>query len=222
LLALTTYAAGHGVRGSLTWTPVPQILESLQEAFYLSFDNVVGTGKRHYLGLDVSGSMSATINNTHLSCAQAAAALTMVTARTEDNYYVGAFSTPSSGRWGYDSLMKEFPITRNWDLDKVVREADKVNFGRTDCALPMIHALNEKIEVDVFVIYTDSETWAGKMQPVQALQKYRDKMGINAKLVVVGMVSNGFSIADPNDGGMLDCVGLDTSVPTVIQNFVAG
>jgi 60 kDa SS-A/Ro ribonucleoprotein len=223
LLALTTYSAGRGVRGSLTWTPIPQVMEALQEAFYLSFDNVESTGKRHYLGLDVSRSMSALINNTHITCAMAAAALTMVTARTEDNYYVGAFSAGAGGSFSRSSaLMKDFPINRSWDLNKVITEARKITFGRTDCALPMVHALEKKIEADVFVIYTDSETWAGKIQPVEALQRYRDKMGINAKLVVVGMASNGFSIADPNDGGMFDVCGMSTSVPSVINNFITG
>jgi 60 kDa SS-A/Ro ribonucleoprotein len=69
------------------------------------------------------------------------------------------------------------------------------------------------------LIYTDSETWAGSIHPAQALREYRQRMGIPAKLVVVGMVSNGFSIADPNDAGMLDVVGFDTATPTVIGDF---
>jgi 60 kDa SS-A/Ro ribonucleoprotein len=39
-------------------------------------------------------------------------------------------------------------------------------------------------------------------------------------LVVVGMVSNGFSIADPDDAGMLDVVGFDTATPAVIADFI--
>jgi len=84
----------------------------------------------------------------------------------------------------------------------------------------MVWALQNKIKAEVFVVYTDSETWAGNIHPVQALRQYRDKMGIPAKLIVVGMVSNGFSIADPNDGGMLDVVGFDTSVPSVMRGFI--
>lgn len=38
--------------------------------------------------------------------------------------------------------------------------------------------------------------------------------------LVVGMTSNGFSLADPNDRGMLDVVGFDTTVPAVIADFV--
>jgi len=47
-------------------------------------------------------------------------------------------------------------------------------------------------------------------------------MGIPARLVVVGMASNGFSIADPADGGMLDVVGFDTVTPQVIADFGSG
>jgi 60 kDa SS-A/Ro ribonucleoprotein len=46
-------------------------------------------------------------------------------------------------------------------------------------------------------------------------------MGIPAKLVLVGMASNGFSIADPNDAAMLDVVGFDTATPQVISGFAA-
>ena len=54
------------------------------------------------------------------------------------------------------------------------------------------------------MVLTDNETWAGNVHPAEALRQYRGRSGIPAKLVVVAMVSNGFSIADPNDGGMPD------------------
>ena len=92
-------------------------------------------------------------------------------------------------------------------------------FGGTDCALPMLWAAENQVPVDVFCIYTDSETWAGDIHPAQALRAYRQKTGIGAKLVVIGMVSNGFSIADPTDGGMLDVVGFDTATPSIIADF---
>jgi 60 kDa SS-A/Ro ribonucleoprotein len=33
------------------------------------------------------------------------------------------------------------------------------------------------------------------------------------------MVSNGFSIADPADAGMLDVVGFDTATPQLVADF---
>ena len=46
-------------------------------------------------------------------------------------------------------------------------------------------------------------------------------MGIAAKLVVVAMASNGFSIADPEDAGMLDVVGFDAAAPQLIADFAS-
>jgi hypothetical protein len=56
--------------------------------------------------------------------------------------------------------------------------------------------------------------------PAQALREYREHMGIAAKLVVVAMASNGFSIADPDDAGMLEVVGFDTMTPGVLAEFI--
>ena len=43
-----------------------------------------------------------------------------------------------------------------------------------------------------------------------------------AKAVVVSMTSNGFTLADPNDRGMLDVVAFGTTVPAVIADFIRG
>jgi 60 kDa SS-A/Ro ribonucleoprotein len=44
-------------------------------------------------------------------------------------------------------------------------------------------------------------------------------MGIPAKLIVVGMTVNNFSIADPSDAGMMDVVGFDTATPQLMADF---
>jgi 60 kDa SS-A/Ro ribonucleoprotein len=84
----------------------------------------------------------------------------------------------------------------------------------------MLYATEKKLAVDVFVVYTDNETWFGEIHPTQALAKYRQATGINAKLIVVGTTATCFSIADPNDAGMLDVVGFDASVPAVMTQFL--
>ena len=96
-------------------------------------------------------------------------------------------------------------------------------FGATDCAQPMLYALEKKLEVDVFIVYTDCETWIGNVHPHQALQNYRAEMKIpDAKLIVCAMTSGGFTIADPNDRFMLDVVGFDAGAPQVMAQFAKG
>jgi hypothetical protein len=63
---------------------------------------------------------------------------------------------------------------------------------------------------------------AGDTHPAEALREYRRASGIDGRLVVVGMVSNGFSIADPADPGMLGVVGFDTATPQLISDFARG
>ena len=60
----------------------------------------------------------------------------------------------------------------------------------------------------------------GQHPPGSGTAADRDEFVGNAKAVVVGMTSNGFTLADPNDRGMLDVVGFDTSVPAVISDFI--
>src|SRR5689334_1525301 len=41
LTAMAVYRAGHGIRGSLTWHPVPAVVDALDRAFYAAFETIV-------------------------------------------------------------------------------------------------------------------------------------------------------------------------------------
>ncbi len=230
LVALKTYDMGHGFRGGLSWSTDQNIVDALNETFYKAFDNVPATNKRYVLGVDVSGSMMrAAISGLPITAAEAAGAMAMVTRRTESQVVLRGFSDGGHGYYSARNAVdprlvldgfKDLHIGRNDRLDNVIRKINDMGYGGTDCAIPMMWAIEHEIEADVFVIYTDNETWAGLIHPAQALKEYRRVSGITAKLIVMGMAANGFSIADPNDAGMLDVVGFDTSVPSVIEGFI--
>jgi 60 kDa SS-A/Ro ribonucleoprotein len=212
LVAQRTYASGHGARGSSVWDPSRPIVDALDAAFYAAFGAVEPSGKRTMLALDVSGSMGITISGMPLTCREASAALALVTAATEPSYEVVGFST----------TLKRLAISPRQRLDDVLKTVSGLPFAGTDCALPMVDALRRKAEIDTFIVYTDNETWFGDIHPHQALRQYRERMGIDAKLIVVAMTATQFSIADPNDAGMLDVAGFDSAVPTVITDFARG
>jgi 60 kDa SS-A/Ro ribonucleoprotein len=213
LAALLAYKQGRGHKGGLEWAPVASIIDALDEAFYLTFDNVEATGKRIYLALDASGSMqrSDCSGMPFLSAAMASAALGMVFAKREPAAIIAAFHDRI---WHVD-------ITRADRLDRAV-EAIVRESRATDASLPMQDALDRKLAVDAFVIVTDNETWAGDKHPAQALERYRQSTGIIAKLVVIAMAANGYSIADPDDALQLDVAGFDASVPQVVAEFING
>lgn len=213
--ALCAYRQGEGMRGSLTWTPVREVVDALDAAFYASFGNVTPSGKRTMLALDVSASMTwdQLAGMPGVTPRMGSAAMAMVTARVEPQYVFRGFSHE----------LVPIDISPRQRLDDVVATIERIRMGATNCALPMVHAMETGLEVDTFVVYTDSDTncW-GSVQPAEALRQYRQRTGIPARLVVVGMVSNGFTIADPCDPGMLDVVGFDTAAPQLISNFSAG
>jgi 60 kDa SS-A/Ro ribonucleoprotein len=230
LAALRTYASGRGARGRGEWNPVREVVDALDAAFYTAFGNVEPTGKRLLLALDVSGSMTygEIAGVPGLTPRDASAALALVTAATESQYEVVGFFAGKGGftkrrgrqAWaGYTDGLTPLPLSPRQRLDDAIKVVSDLPFGGTDCALPMRYAQAFEREIDAFVIYTDSETWAGDVHPAQALRDYRRASGIDARLVVVGMVSNGFSIADPADPGMLDVVGFDTATPQLVSDF---
>ena len=221
LAALLTYNSGSGYRGSGQWNVVQPVVDALDQAFYASFKNVSSTGKAFLLGVDVSGSMSSPVSGLpFLSCRTAAAAMALVTANVEPNYAIYGF-TAGSGGWGFrDTSFTDLKISPRMRLDQVEAIMSNQQFGGTDCSLPMMWALKNNLKFDVFGVYTDNETWAGDIQPAEALRQYRDKFG-PAKQVVVGMTASNFTIADPTDTNALDVVGFDASTPQAIAHFVS-
>ncbi|MDA0181270.1 TROVE domain-containing protein [Solirubrobacter phytolaccae] len=230
LSALRTYASGHGVRSTRTWDPVAQVVDALDGAFYAAFGNVEPANTRVMLALDVSGSMTygQLAGVPGLTPRDASAALALVTAATEPRHEIVGFFAGKGGwksgtrDWMGHTGLTPLAISPRQRLTDAVKAVSDLPFGGTDCSLPMRYALERGREIDTFVIYTDSETWAGEIHPVQALREYRERTGIAARLVVVGMIANGFTIADPEDPGMLDIVGFDTATPDVVSGFARG
>ena len=342
LVAMMTYRKGCGDKGSLNWNPSVPILDALDHAFKLAFQNVTPTGKRIKIALDVSGSMSSNFctGSPIVNCAIGSVAMMMMTLYVENqhrwnpqhNHQPAAVSGPASpwmttqlpdGRTLYENTktkqcqftpppqpqhnqssvatavrgripLEEYRKTKQYlglpntvegpksgynsswtappqhdylpqlypapaipsnvticafsntiiDLTNAIvgymdatidpitglptmKIADALKlvdmpFSSTDCALPMIQALQTREKVDAFVIYTDSETYMGKIHPQAALEEYRREMRIDAKLIVVGMTSNCLTIADPNDLNTLNLAGFDTATPRIISDFIWG
>lgn len=211
LNALAVYKKGAGEKGSLTWQVNNQMKDVLTDAFYGSFATVEPSGENYLLGIDCSGSMfSYQASGTSLTAAEVAACMALATARVEKNYWIG----------GFNHTMGELKISPKMSLDQVMNVMRNFSWGSTDCAQPMLHAMDRGMHnVNKFCVYTDNETWAGRVHPHEALKRYRAKHVGDAKLIVAGTSATDFTIADPSDPGMLDIVGFDSAAPQLISNF---
>ena len=205
------FQGGRAIKGNLRWTSNTAICDALESAFYNSFGNVESSGKRIMLALDVSASMcGGKIGGSVFNPREASGLLAMTMLRSEPNCFTTAFTC------GFVPLN----LSRHMSQNEVLRAISNLPFMHTDCSIPMVYAQKKKLPVDLFVIVTDSETNAG-VHPTLALQSYRETMGINAKMAVVSMIANKFSIADPNDPGQLDMVGFDLMGPEILSKFAS-
>lgn len=215
LSALYTYKSGHGQRGTNTWTPVNAITEALSEAFYAAYAAVEPTNKRVMVAVDWSGSMMSgeVAGIPGLTPMLAGAANALVTVATEPNVVT----------IGFDTRTRDVPLQPNMRLDEAIATFKRhAGGGGTDIAQPILHAQSNRQKIDAVIVYTDSETWAGRTHVVEALARYRQSTGIATKLIVVAMVANGMTVADGKDPLNLQVVGFDTNTPQLISNFISG
>ncbi|KAK5966790.1 60 kDa SS-A/Ro ribonucleoprotein [Trichostrongylus colubriformis] len=151
LIAKKVYEVGYGDTSESKWKPDEKIDEALEEAFYKSFFNAPPTNKRYCFAFDVSGSMTFLMPFKMLSCRTASAALSLVSLRNEKAVECV----------GFCHELVELPFRGDWTLSKIEDYMDSLETGATDCALPMLWAKEQNKQFDVFVIYTDSETYYG-------------------------------------------------------------
>jgi 60 kDa SS-A/Ro ribonucleoprotein len=209
--AMVIYKQGKGDKSESTWTPHRDIVDTLDDAFRKAFKYAEPSGKRILYGVDVSGSMTyARASGLPMSVHEAAAIIAMVSMATEPETHLLAFDV---------SNYPMSTISPKQRVDDIAAAFSRFDGGGTDISLPFAYANYHKIPVDLFVILTDSETWAGQNHPKHLLEDYRNKMGINAKAINVCMTGNTYSTMDQSDPRCLEIVGFDTVVPKVISTF---
>ncbi|MBP0001295.1 MAG: TROVE domain-containing protein [Cyanobacteria bacterium SID2] len=214
LKALKTYQSGGRIgRSQKTWKPVPRVADILEKALELSFDVMEPTGKVFLHAVDISSSMSGSIvSSVGLTCCEIATAMALVTAKAEKNYAIRGFSTE----------FKDLKISRRDSFTSALRKASNQNFGGTDASVAYDWAIRNKFEADVICFWTDSESWAGRRHPSQALAEYRQKVNPNVKAVYVTLAPYRITLVDPNDPLSWDMGGFDPGTPRVIQMLATG
>jgi 60 kDa SS-A/Ro ribonucleoprotein len=212
LTGLVQYQQGKGDKGSLEWKVNSNIAAALDSAFYMAFQNVVPTGKRILLGVDVSGSMAgAAIGIGNITACMAAAAMAMVFKRVERNAEV----------FGFSHVLTDLKITAKDTLREAMRKAQDSNWGSTNPGLLIEHAQRNRLDVDAVMAITDNDVNTG-YHTHQLLDQYRAQGHPDTKMIVVATNASQFSIARQDDLNALDVAGFDSAAPELIQRFIAG
>jgi len=209
-----TYAMGRGVRGSGEWAPVSAVVDALDRGFDEAFGNVPVTGKRLLVSVDASGSMNAPIMGyQNVSARNASLAFALIVMRTEPNARFIGFTDGSNTtefKVGGDERLRDF----------VARFNQRVEGRGTDCAIPFAWAEREGFSPDAVLIWTDSETWAGRCHPDQALASLRRSTRKHVKAAIASTTATGHTVGNPADLDVLQVCGFDASVPQIIADFV--
>jgi hypothetical protein len=220
LVASKVYKNGHGDLGSLSWVPNSFISNAFTTLFRLSYGNITPTGQSIMVAVDVSGSMSsAVLGSKVLTCRDASIAMALLYLETEKNVSVVGFSAGLTDMSGPSSRNQ---LRRGMTIDEGLAATNGMAFSSTDCVLPIHHAIKHNLKFDAFIVLTDNETYAPNEHPQSALVRYRQMMGTETKLIVIGMTGNCFTIVDPTDRKTLNLAGFDTSTPEIASMFLRG
>ncbi|NEQ84969.1 MAG: TROVE domain-containing protein [Moorea sp. SIO2I5] len=214
LKALKTYESGGRLgRSKKTWTPVPRIVDILEKAVELSFEVVEPTGQVFMHAVDISGSMSyGVVDSVGLSCCEIATTMALVTAKAEKNYMIRGFSTK----------FRDLGITKKDSFSSAIAKASNQNFGGTDASVAYDWMIKNRFKADVVCFWTDSESWAGRRHPTQALAEYRQRVNPNLKAVYVTLTPYGITLVDPKDPLSWDLAGFDPGLSRLIQMLASG
>jgi 60 kDa SS-A/Ro ribonucleoprotein len=217
-LALKVYQSGVSRpdprKPAQTWQPAGAIVDALETGYELSFGAVEPSGKRLLIGVDSSGSMThysrVVSGGSPLGTAfEVANTMAVMLARIERaNVHV----------INVDTSVHPSRVTARANLREIA--SWPACGGGTDMSLPFSWALDQRLNVDGVIVFTDNETWAGRRHPVQALDAYRRSVNPQARVIVVSMTAAGYSIGDPDDPGVLNVAGLDGSLPKLITGFI--
>jgi 60 kDa SS-A/Ro ribonucleoprotein len=225
--ASRTYSNGHGLRGKLSWTPVPEIVKALDAAFVNSLAMRNPMPGKTLIAIDCSGSMTSVCPD-GLEVTQHAAAFGACLAHGGDADFVQFHN------WAFPMNVPKNPSVRKV-MDAITES------GGTDCASPILYASGyraaregsyyygrynkpqksaEAVRYDQIVILTDGETWAGDTHVTEAQRTYINEVNRDCRFVFVAFTPSGTTLADRDDPGTMEVVGFDATAPRLIEDFV--
>lgn len=220
LSALKIYQNGGGLgKSTLYWEPNARVSDLLNDAIIDAFDMIEPTGKFFFHAIDISPSMTTKMNSTlWMMACDIAATMALATVKVEDNYFIGGFAR------SFANLPSITKNTAFYDVmdHNYLRNLD-INWSGTDASTVYQYAIDNKMKVDVFCLWTDGESWAGDY-PCEVLKEYRRKINPEARAVYITLVpyADKITLVDPDDKKSYDICGFSSENIKLIQTIAKG
>ncbi len=195
LSALAKYRTGP-------WQASPVVASALEDAMNLAFANIDPAGQRIFLGIDASllANDARCHGMAHVSAAHAAATMAMEFARADTHSQIALL----------DREPAFIDIAKNANLQQVWRTVTRES-GPANPSTAIEHARENGMHVDTFVFISNQ-------LPLEALEAYRERTGIPAKLVLLAMDAADFEGTVPDY--VMRVAGFDPTVPRAIRQFI--
>lgn len=219
-LALRVYNSGtsqpNPKEPPVTWQPVGEICDALEDAYDRSFGYTEPSGRRLIVAVDSSGSMS------RRWCRMVMMGGSPLGSPYEIACAMAAQIKRIEGRNAHlievDTAVRPSKVTARTNMREIA--SWRPSGGGTDLSLPFTWAAQHSVETDGFLVLTDGETWAGRTHPFQALNAYRNGYNPSARVILAAMTPVGHTIGDPGDPGVLNVAGLDATLPRLVTGFI--
>lgn len=210
-IAARQYEKGRGDRGSLTWTPVADVITALEEAFVVSLKVLTAPEGEVMYAIDTSGSMSgAPGGNLGISAFEGAVIMAMAAAHAHGG---------DCEIFQFDTMIKPMTIRPNQGVTDVMRMIGTAG-GGTNCGLPFKLASQRKDVQNGIVVFTDHAHGMTEYSAHQAMTEAKHR---HPELRSVGVALTPTPYAIANDRPWhLNIVGLDTGVPELTRLFLDG
>lgn len=210
VMALKTYASGKGNRGSLTWRAHNQLIDYIDEAFYLTMDLQAPSKKTIAFFGDTSGSMDHVLSS-GLHYQEASAALAMTAVHKYNRAHI----------FGVDDDVLPLSISKRQRLDDAVKQFYRSSGGtQLDTAFSFL--INHNIKVDGIIIATDNESWAGHNHCQVVWEQYRSHINPAAKCLFIQYQAQGYVLSDPDDSSVRTTAGFGPEIFTIIDMMMDG
>ncbi|OLT10338.1 hypothetical protein BJF79_26300 [Actinomadura sp. CNU-125] len=193
------------------WTPVPALVDALDEAYESSFGRVEPVPGRRLL-IVVDGS-SRDFGDVHWEGSR------IGTPYAVANVLAGIFRRIEGHGVRVVEAGSGF-ATCEVDPPANPREAVRRSFyfERLDLAHAFAWAREKDLDADGFLILTGHGTWAGQRHLSMALASYRHMVNGSARVVMASLAAD--TVTDPGDPGVLNAAGVDASLPTLVNGYV--
>ncbi|XP_011168506.1 60 kDa SS-A/Ro ribonucleoprotein [Solenopsis invicta] len=195
--------------------PNIKIMEALNEAFLLSFNNIQSTNLRYLVTINTNKLMDApTWQNGNMTGFETAALIALILLRSEENVTIATFNPLG------DHFINVLDIQTE-SLENILRTLKTTPGESVILNRPIVWALKQSEKYDIFINIVD-QIYEKHDDSQEVLISYKEQMNLPQTKLINCTLCSSSSFLKNYDRHVLTINGFDATVPNVIKAFAKG